>query len=55
VFEVTAILNNGVITGEATADMRMTNFGFNPPTMANLFTVADEFNIKITFTAREAN
>lgn len=55
VFEVTAILNNGVITGEATADMRMTDFGFNPPNMANLFTVADEFSIEITFTARETN
>jgi polyisoprenoid-binding protein YceI len=55
VFAVTAVLNGNAITGTATTDMRMTDFGFNPPTAANLFTVADEFTVEIIFTARESN
>jgi len=54
-FDVTAILTGNSITGTAAAEMRMTDFGFNPPAMANLFTVADEFTVEITFIAREAN
>jgi polyisoprenoid-binding protein YceI len=54
-FDVTATLSGNSITGTATAEMRMTDFGFNPPAMANLFTVADEFTVEITFNAREAN
>jgi polyisoprenoid-binding protein YceI len=54
-FDVTATLTGNSITGTATAEMRMTDFGFNPPAMANLFTVADEFTVEITFTAQEAN
>jgi polyisoprenoid-binding protein YceI len=55
VFIVTAVLNGDTITGAATTTMRMTDFGFNPPTATNLFTVADEFTVEISFTAREAN
>jgi polyisoprenoid-binding protein YceI len=55
IFDVTAALSGNTIAGTATADMRMTDFGFNPPAMANLFTVADEFTVEITFTARETN
>jgi len=54
-FDVTATLSGNSITGTAAAEMRMTDFGFNPPAMANLFTVADEFTVEVIFIAREAN
>ena len=52
VFDVTAILNGDTVTGVATADLRMTDFGIEPPNFANTLTVADEFQVQ-EFTAGE--
>lgn len=52
-FEVTATLADGTITGTAVAPLTMTDFGFQPPAMLGLFTVADDFRVEITFTAAE--
>jgi hypothetical protein len=52
-FEVTATLADGTITGTAVAPLTMTDFGFDPPAMLGLFTVADDFRVEITFTATE--
>ena len=52
-FEVTATLADGTITGTAVAPLTMTDFGFEPPAMLGLFTVADDFRVEITFTATE--
>ncbi len=52
-FDVTATLNGDTVTGVATADLRMTDFGIEPPNFANTLTVADEFTVRVEFTARE--
>ena len=52
-FEITAKLANGTVTGLAVADMTMTDFGITPPDFANTLTVADDFQVKVEFTARE--
>lgn len=52
-FDVTAKLEGDTITGVATAQLRMTDFGVDPPNFANTLTVADEFEVKVEFTAQE--
>jgi len=52
-FDVTAKLDGDTATGVATAQLRMTDFGFEPPNFANTLTVADEFMVQVEFTARE--
>jgi polyisoprenoid-binding protein YceI len=52
-FDVTATLDGDTATGVATADLRMTDFGIEPPNFANTLTVADEFSVEVEFTARE--
>ena len=52
-FDVTAKLEGDTITGVATAQLLMTNFGIEPPDFANTLTVEDEFEVRIEFTARE--
>lgn len=52
-FVVTAALNNGTVTGIAEAQVTMSSFGITPPNFANTLTVADEFVIRVEFTARE--
>ena len=52
-FDVTATLDGNTATGVATADLRMTDFGIEPPNFANTLTVADEFSVEVEFTARE--
>ena len=49
-FDVTAKLVGDTITGVATTQLRMTDFGFEPPNFANLFSVADEFTARVEFT-----
>jgi polyisoprenoid-binding protein YceI len=53
VFVVTAALNDGTVTGVAEAQVTMSSFGISPPNFANTLTVADEFIIRVEFTARE--
>jgi polyisoprenoid-binding protein YceI len=52
-FDVTATLDGGTITGTATATANMSDFGFDPPDMMNMFTVQDEFQIQLEFTLQE--
>lgn len=52
-FDITAKLENGSITGTATAPLKMSDFGITPPDFANTLTVADDFQVKVDFTARE--
>jgi len=52
-FAVTATLTGDTLTGVATTRLLMSNFGIEPPNFANTLTVADEFGIKVQFTAQE--
>jgi polyisoprenoid-binding protein YceI len=53
-FDVTATLQDDTITGVATTQLRLTDFGFDPPNMANLFSVANEFTVQVELTAKES-
>jgi polyisoprenoid-binding protein YceI len=52
-FTVTGKLEGDTVTGTATAPIKMTDFGFDPPNIAGFVTVEDDVNITINFTARE--
>ena len=52
-FDVTATLENGLISGVGTATLKMSDYGFEAPVMANFFTVGDEFVVEVTFVAQE--
>ncbi len=52
-FDVTAKLEGDTITGVATAQALMTDFGIDPPNFANTLTVGDEFMIQVELTAEE--
>ncbi len=51
-FEITAKLENDTVTGVATANLTMSDFGITPPDFANTLTVADDFRVEVNFTAR---
>lgn len=52
-FDVVANLQKNTLTGTAQTTLRMTDFGFEPPNIANILKVADEFAIVVDFTARQ--
>jgi polyisoprenoid-binding protein YceI len=52
-FDVTASLEGDTITGVATAQLLMTDFGIEPPNFANTLTVENEFQVRVQFTAKE--
>jgi polyisoprenoid-binding protein YceI len=52
-FDVTATLVGDTLTGVATAQANMSDFGIDPPNFANTLTVADGFGMEVAFTARE--
>jgi polyisoprenoid-binding protein YceI len=52
-FDVTAKLEGDTITGVATTELKMTDFGFDPPNFANVFSVANEFTAQVEFTFEE--
>lgn len=52
-FDVTATLTGDTIKGVATTAMKISDFGFAPPSFANTLTVADDFTIRIELTAKE--
>ncbi len=52
-WDVTATLTDGVISGTAVAPLTMTDFGFDPPNFANLFTIEPDFEVEVAFTAQE--
>lgn len=52
-FDVTAALQGNTITGKATTQARLSDFGIDPPNFANTLVVGDEFTIEVEFVARE--
>lgn len=52
-FDVMAVLRGDTITGVAETHLKMTDFGFEPPNFANLFSVADEFTARVEFTFQQ--
>jgi len=54
-FAVKAKLAGGTLTGVATTQLLMSDFGIEPPNFANTLTVADAFAIEVQFTAKEGN
>ena len=52
-FGVTAALAGNTLTGVAETNLKLTDFGIEPPSFANTLTVADDFMIHVEFTARE--
>lgn len=53
VFEVTAKLGDGAITGTATTRLLMSDFGIDPPNFVRTLTVEDEFGLEVEITAVE--
>jgi polyisoprenoid-binding protein YceI len=51
--DITARLEGDTITGVATAQLLMTDFGIDPPDFANTLKVENEFEVKVEFTAKE--
>jgi polyisoprenoid-binding protein YceI len=52
-FDVTASLTGDTLTGTATTDVKMTDFGFEPPSIAGMLRANDEVHIVFNFVARE--
>lgn len=52
-FDVTAKLQGQTITGMAVTRLKMTDFGVDPPNFANMFSVEDEFTVRVEFTFNE--
>ncbi|MEO6063971.1 MAG: YceI family protein [Thermoflexales bacterium] len=50
-FDVTAKLTGGKLTGTATAQVKMTDFKFNPPDIAGTLKADDEVKLKLEFVA----
>jgi polyisoprenoid-binding protein YceI len=53
-FDVTGKLQGDTITGSATTQILMADFGIDPPSIAGMLTVKDGVTIKLNFTAKEA-
>jgi polyisoprenoid-binding protein YceI len=53
-FDVTGKLVGDTITGSATAQILMKDFGIDPPSIAGMLTVKDGVTVKLNFTAKEA-
>ncbi|HLZ81455.1 MAG TPA: YceI family protein [Ktedonobacteraceae bacterium] len=54
VFDVQGKVVGKMITGTATSTMYMTDFGIQPPNLANIAIAQNKVSITITFTAKEA-
>jgi polyisoprenoid-binding protein YceI len=52
-FDITTTLEGDTITGVATTRLKMTDFGFDPPNFANMFSVEDDFTVEVAFTFKE--
>ncbi|MEZ4622423.1 MAG: YceI family protein, partial [Caldilineaceae bacterium] len=50
-FDVTAKLEGDTLTAIATTKMKITDFGFDPPSFANTLTVADGIEIRVDIVA----
>jgi polyisoprenoid-binding protein YceI len=53
-FDVTGKLVGDTITGSATTQILMKDFGIDPPNIAGMLTVKDGVTVKLNFTAKEA-
>jgi polyisoprenoid-binding protein YceI len=53
-FDVTGKLVGDTITGSATTQILMKDFGIDPPSIAGMLTVKDGVTVKLNFTAKEA-
>jgi len=53
-FDVTATLTGDTLNAVATTSMKISDFGFTPPSFANTLTVADDLRIELKIVAREA-
>ncbi|MEM7111527.1 MAG: YceI family protein [Chloroflexota bacterium] len=53
VFTVTAVLSNSQLAGTAVGTMLMTDYGFEPPSIGDFFTVEDEVLLTVEFVAAE--
>jgi polyisoprenoid-binding protein YceI len=51
-FDVNARLAGDTLSGTATTQIKMSDFGIEPPNFANTLTVADEFRIEVQFVAK---
>ena len=54
VFDVQGTVANKMITGKATSTIYMTDFGIQPPNLANIAIAQNKVLVTITFTAKEA-
>lgn len=52
-FQVTATLQSNTLSGTATTQILMSDFGVEPPNLLNILTVADETTITLNFIAQE--
>jgi polyisoprenoid-binding protein YceI len=51
-FDVTATINGDTLTGIAESNLRMSDFGIDPPNFAQTLTVADPFKVRMELTAQ---
>ncbi len=54
VFDVKAKIENGVLIGSASTQIKMSDFGIEPPNFANTLTVGDDVLIRVDIVARQA-
>jgi polyisoprenoid-binding protein YceI len=53
-FDITGALAGDTVTGTATTQIQMTDFGFDPPSIAGILTVENDVTVTVNFTAVEA-
>lgn len=53
-FDVQGVVANKMVTGKATSTIYMTDFGIQPPNLANIAIAQNKVLVTITFTAKEA-
>lgn len=51
-FEMTVMLRGSTLTGAATAMIKMTDFGFDPPSIFGILRTEDEVRLELQFVAR---
>lgn len=54
-FKLTVVFQDGIISGTAETSLLLTDYGFDPPVMGDLFVVGDEVRLSLSFTAEEIN
>lgn len=52
-FDVSGKLEGDTVTGTATTQLKMSDFGFEPPNIAGVVSVQDDVELTIQFTAKE--